>query len=270
MHRHKRLLADLSGAGGAAAPPRACGQERKGLTAMRLATLLVVALALPLPVAAQQAGHGPHGAHGAMPRSAQMNRDWSGRDPDVAAWAERFESPDREVIANRAQIVAAMGLRPGSVVADIGAGTGAFLKAISDIIGPGGHLFAVDISPAFVVYMSDRVASESLPNVSVVLSQIQDPTLPPAALDSVVTINTFHHFEAPEAMLAHIREALKPGGELVIVDFDLKPDQQRHRDVVALDRSGHVRLLEANGFRFTQDVAIPGLKENFVLRFVRR
>ena len=142
------------------------------------------------------------------------------------------------------------------------------LAALSAAVGPQGHVLAVDISPGFVMHMSQRAAREGLGNVSAVLGRGDNPTLPAGALDAIITINTFHHFEAPDAMIAHMARALKPGGTLLLVDFDLKPDTSvERRTMTGRDKAAVIKLIEAGGFRLDQDVAIEGLKENYALRF---
>lgn len=231
--------------------------------------VLMMGLVVALPAAAQH-GHGSAHGQGATARSAELNRQWSEQVAEVASTAARFESPDREVIALREPIVAALDLSPGAAVADVGAGTGAYLKTLSEAVGPQGRVFAVDISAPFAAYMRDRAGRETLGNVTVVLSRVDDPTLPTGALDAILVVNTFHHFEAPEAMLAHFAQALKPGGQLAIVDFDVAHDAGGHRhEVMQLDRQGHVGLIEAAGFRLVEDVQVPGMSENFMLRFGR-
>lgn len=167
--------------------------------------------------------------------------------------------------------MAALRLQPGQKIADVGAGTGAYLAPLARAVGPDGKLFAVDIAPAFIVYMVERAKAEGLANVSVILGRADSPTLPAGALDAIVSINTFHHFEAPDAMLEELHRALKPGGQLAIVDFDRDSagvtDQQR--TMAPLDKAGHIRLIEAQGFRLVEDVTIPGLRQNFMLRFER-
>ncbi|WP_194744794.1 class I SAM-dependent methyltransferase [Thermaurantiacus tibetensis] len=233
--------------------------------------LAALALASAAPAVAQHAGHAPGASHAPASHAEEMNQRWLAPDLDAAAWARRFEDPGRDVIANREAIVTALGLRPGQAVADVGAGTGAFLGALARAVGPEGRVYAVDISPGFAAFMAERAAREGLANVTVILGRADDPTLPPAALDAVLTVNTFHHFEAPEAMLGHLRRALKPGGQLVVVDFD--PARRRAGQgagMDALDKASLVRLVEAHGFRLAEDVPLPTLRENHMLRFTRR
>jgi predicted methyltransferase len=234
----------------------------------KMAAALAAALAISGAALAQhQAGH--QSGHGSR-HAAEMNAVWTAPTLDVARWEQQFENPARDVIANRAAIVAAAGLKPGDRVADVGAGTGAYLAALSAAVGPQGHVLAVDISPGFVMHMSQRAAREGLGNVSAVLGRGDNPTLPAGALDAIITVNTFHHFEAPEAMIGHMARALKPGGTLLLVDFDMTPDTSaERRAMTGRDKAAVIKLVEAGGFRLDQDVPIASLKENYVLRFRR-
>ncbi len=231
--------------------------------------LLLVALLLAAsgpPAAGQPQAGQPHGPSHAL----EMNRRWLAPDVDVEAWARRFEDPAREVIASRPAIVSALRLAPGQTVADIGAGTGAFLRPLSEAVGPQGRVLAVDISAPFAAFMAARAGREGLSNVTVIVGRGDDPTLGPDSVDAVLTVNTFHHFEAPEAMLAAIRRALRPGGQLAVVDFDRgRAGAGRGPAGMALDRAEIVRLAEAAGFRLIEEVPIPTLRSNVMLRFRR-
>ena len=207
--------------------------------------------------------------HGSS-HAAEMNAVWTAPKLDVARWEQQFEDPARDVIANRGAIVTATGLKPGDRVADVGAGTGAYLAALSSAVGPDGHVFAVDISPGFVMHMSQRAARDGLDNVSAVLGRGDNPTLPAGALDAIISVNTFHHFEAPEAMIAHMARALKPGGTLMLVDFDITEDTGAQRTAMTgRGKAAVVAMIEAGGFQLDQDVPIPTLEENYALRFRR-
>jgi cyclopropane fatty-acyl-phospholipid synthase-like methyltransferase len=232
-------------------------------------TLVIAAvLGAAAPAPAQ---HAHHAGAPAPSHAVEMNQRWAAPDVDVADWVARFEAPGRDVIANRDAIVAALCLRPGQMVADVGAGTGAYLAPLARAVGPDGQLFAVDISAAFVAHMAARAGKEGLANVSVILGRTDSPTLPAGALDTIVSVNSFHHFEAPEAMLKALHRALKPGGQLAIVDFDRQSADTTapQREMAPLDKAGHIRLIEAHGFRLVEDVAIPSLRQNFMLRFVK-
>lgn len=221
---------------------------------------------LALLAAVQPASAAPPQSHG-----VQMNERWVADDMEVAQWVRQFEDPKRDVIAHRPAVVAALGLRPGQAVADVGAGTGAYLAALSTAVGPTGRVIAVDISPGFVAHMNARAKAEGLANVSAQLGAAAGPGLPDESQDTIISVNTFHHFADAAAMLAAIRRALKPGGQLAIVDFDRNaPGATDHqRKMAADDKAGYIRTIEAAGFRLVEDVTSTGLTQNFMLRFER-
>lgn len=230
----------------------------------RLAGLGMLAL-LAASAAAQ------HGPAAGPSHAVEMNAKWTGSDVAVAQWVQRFEDPERDVIANRERVVAALQLRPGQAVADVGAGTGAYLSALSKSVGPTGRVVGTDISPAFVAHMAARASADGLANVSAKLGTPGGTGLPDASQDVILSVNTFHHFADPAAMLADMRRALKPGGQLAIVDFDRdSPKATDHqREMAPMDKADHVRMIEAAGFRLLEDVQGTGLQQNFLLRFAR-
>ena len=220
--------------------------------------------------AAQHAGHEPQGA--APSQAVGMNAKWTEADVDVAQWARRFEDPGRDVIVHRQAVVKALQLQPGQAVADVGAGTGAYLAALSRAVGPRGKVTGVDISPAFVAHMAARARAEGLANVTTQTGTETSTGLAPASQDVILSVNTFHHFADPQAMLADLHRALKVGGQLAIVDFDRDaPAATDHeRGMATLDKAGYIRTIEAAGFRLLEDVTTAGLTQNFLLRFERR
>ena len=145
------------------------------------------------------------------------------KNPDIGYWRGIFESDRREIYANRFEILAALALQPGMVVADIGAGTGFFALMFAEAVGPEGHVYAVDISSDFVAAIEKRAAAAALGNVTGVVNGPRDVNLRPASIDLAFISDTYHHFEYPRDILRALHEALKPGGEVVIVDFRRVP-----------------------------------------------
>ena len=141
-------------------------------------------------------------------------------DTDVARWNRSFENERREVYVKRMEIVAASGVKPGMTVADIGAGTGLFTMLFSDAVKPGGSVYAVDISPAFVEYIQETAKKRRVRNVTAILSDGTDTQLPEGSVDLAYLSDVYHHFERPAETLASIRKALKPGGRMVVVDYE--------------------------------------------------
>ena len=200
-----------------------------------------------------------------------VNAEYLKPDLNVTQWVERFEREGREIYDHRNAIVAAARLRPGMVMADIGAGTGLFTPWFSRAVGPKGKVFAVDIVPAFLDRIKERAASEGLANVQTVLCTERSVELPPNSIDLAFICDVYHHFEFPQATLATLHKALKPGGEIVLIDFKRIPGESS--DFVM----GHVR---AGQDVFESEVIAAGfekvgeakdvLKENYFVRFRKK
>ncbi|MBK8099923.1 MAG: methyltransferase domain-containing protein [Planctomycetes bacterium] len=200
-----------------------------------------------------------------------INQDYLADDLDVARFENRFEVESREVFTQRAKILAACGLRTGMHVADIGAGTGLFTLLMASRLGESGKVYAVDIAPKFVEHIEQRAAERKLGNIRGVVCGERDVNLPAASIDLAFVCDTYHHFEYPMSTLATIHAALRPGGELVIVDFIREPGQSRQwiLDHVRAGRDVVRQEIEAAGFTFVRQEPTPFLQENYLLRFVR-
>jgi len=228
--------------------------------------LALLPLALPAAARAQTA---PPPAD--APAAHEINRDFLDPTLDPDAWVAKFEIESREVFAAREAILAAVGLRPGDRIADVGSGTGLYLRAFSEAVGAEGRVWAVDISPRLVDFIERRVTEENLGNVAVVRSAADSTRLPPGAATHAFVCDAYHHFVDWPAMLASIRQALVPGGTLVVVDFDRVPGKSREW-LLSHVRAGKAtvtdEIVEA-GFEFVDEPSIDGFEENYLLRFRR-
>ncbi len=192
-------------------------------------------------------------------------------DPDVEAFAERFEVESREVFARRHAIVAACQLQPGQVVADIGAGTGLFTRLFSAAVGKEGRVIAVDISQKFLDLIQARSREQNQSNVETVLAAADSVRLPADSVDLAFICDTYHHFEFPQKTMASLHRALKPGGRVVLIDFQRIPGTSS--DWVL----GHVRagqeVFEAEiiqaGFRKVREET-DLLQENYFVVFEKQ
>lgn len=135
-------------------------------------------------------------------------------------WARVFDDPARDRWQKPDEVVAALALAPDATVADIGAGTGYFAVRLARAV-PKGRVYAVDIEPDMVRYLGERAKRESLPNVRPVLGKPDDPSLP-EPVDRVLIVDTYHHISDRVAYFGRLRERLKPGGAVAIVDFTLE------------------------------------------------
>lgn len=196
------------------------------------------------------------------------------RDPnlDVQVWVDRWESESREIHASRAAIVDALDLKVGMRIADIGAGTGLFIQPFAQAVGKEGRVFALDISPAFVLHMQKRVTDLGLQNVEIILSQPDSTELSAASVDVAFVCDTYHHFDDPAPMLRSIRQALRDGGQMIVIDFERIPGQSREwvLNHVRAGKDVFRKEIEQAGFTFRGEVKIDGFQENYLLRFAKR
>jgi predicted methyltransferase len=197
----------------------------------------------------------------------EANREYLSPDLDVQAWVQRFERAGRDIYDHRHELVTIAGVRPGVRVADLGAGTGLFSRLFARAVGPTGVVYAVDIAPRFLEHIQRTARAQGLGNISTILGDARSTNLPPASVDVAFLCDVYHHFEYPRAMLASIRKALRPGGRLVLVDFERIPGKSAAWvfDHVRADKETFVREIEAAGF-VRQD-EVPLLRENYVVRF---
>lgn len=135
-------------------------------------------------------------------------------------WARTFDDPARDQWQKPHEVIQALRLAPDAAVADIGAGTGYFAARLAHM-APKGRVFAVDIEPDMVRYLAERAQREKVPNLQAVLGKPDDPRLP-EKVDRVLLVDTYHHIDDRVAYFRRLREQLKPGGEVAIVDFTLE------------------------------------------------
>jgi ubiquinone/menaquinone biosynthesis C-methylase UbiE len=133
-----------------------------------------------------------------------------------AAWLDR---PERAAEEEPERALDALELEPGMTVADIGSGTGYFTVRLARRVGPEGRVYANDLQPEMQSLLRERLRRESITNVTLVLGAMDDPRLPKAALDLVLMVDVYHEFSQPQAMLRRVRETLKPGGRLVLLEY---------------------------------------------------
>jgi predicted methyltransferase len=236
-----------------------------GFRALVLCPMATVALVDHVS-AQTQAPAGPRSLPGTDAPST-INRQF--RNPDAVDWSKRFESESREVFNRREAIVKAIGLKPGMTVADIGAGTGLFTRLFADRVGPGGKVYAVDISPAFLAHIDAEAKRRDQPQIETLQGTQHSTNLPADSIDLAYLCDTYHHIEHPEHVLASIRRALRPGGRLVVIDFDRREGistdfMLKH---IRADKARFLAEIRAAGFEPVAVPASPRLAENFFAAF---
>jgi ubiquinone/menaquinone biosynthesis C-methylase UbiE len=172
------------------------------------------------------------------------------------AVAAGLEAPDREQRQKPQDLVRAMGLRPGMTVADVGTGVGYMLPFLSRTVGAVGQVIAEDIFDDYLAAAKIRATNQQLTNVTFVKGTDRDPSLPEGAVDEVLILDAYHHFDYPQAMLAGVHKALKPNGRLVIVEYYKTPAAMPNGDAVnhiRLNKPDVIREIEANRFRLVSE-----------------
>ena len=186
--------------------------------------------------------------------------------------ARGMTDPGRDRQQKPRELVASLAIAPGMVVADVGTGPGYMLPFLSEAVGPRGRVLAEDIFPDFLEAVTRRAQSGHLANVTAVLGTETDPRLAARSLDLAFLLDAYHHFNYPEPMLAHLREALKDSGRLVVVDYYRRRDAMPGNDAlehIRVDQPQVIGEIEASGFRLvSKRDHIPD--RQYVLEFRKR
>ena len=183
----------------------------------RIPALLLLILAL-----ACKAPHAPAPAETPAPQQRVPAPVMSAHGAD---WLER---PAREREERPQLVLDAMQLREGDAVAEIGAGTGYFARRIARAVGPRGVVYANDIQSEMLDLMRTYAAREKLTNIRPILGTEADPKLPANTLDWILLVDVYHEFQQPQPMLARMREALKPTGRVMLVEYRGDGTTARH------------------------------------------
>ena len=183
-------------------------------------------------------------------------------------WTQKFETESREIFSQRARIIEHLNLKPGMQVADVGAGTGLFTLPFATAVGKTGKVYAVEIAQNFLDHISARAKKVDLTNVEPILCTSHSVGLPDGSIDLAFICDVYHHFEFPQDSMASLFKAMKPGGEVVLIDFKRIPG--RSSEFVM----GHVRAgqevfeaeIKAAGFEKASEVNNV-LLENYFVKF---
>lgn len=166
--------------------------------------------------------------------------------------AQSLSSPGRDARQKPEELVRAMELQPGMVVADVGTGPGYMLPFLSRAVGEKGRVVAEDIEDDFLAKARKKAESDKLGNVSFIKGTETDPMLPQGGVDVALALDSYHHYDYPEKMLAGIRKGLKPGGKLVLVEYYKRKNAMpngRALEHIRLDAPDVIHEIESNGFQ---------------------
>ncbi len=187
---------------------------------------------------------------------------------DSKAYIAMLEDPKRDSYQKPHEVVMALGLKEGEVIADIGAGSGYFSFRFAHHLGDNGRVYAVDINPDMIVHMNRRIRDLNLKNVSTILAAPDDPLLPNASIDRFFICDTWHHIDNQPQYLALLKNMLKPGGQVIMIDFHKKELPVGPPVGMKIAKEDLIRQMEANGFSLMKEHTF--LPYQYFLVFVTR
>jgi ubiquinone/menaquinone biosynthesis C-methylase UbiE len=191
-----------------------------------------------------------------------------------AASVKIFEGEGREKYQRPDEVIRHLELQPGTVVCEVGAGTGYFTPFLSKAVGKTGKVYAEDPQAEFLEVLRQKTAKQGLANVEIVQGTYTDTRLPDGVCDVTFVLDAYHHFEWPKRMLEAMRGDTKPGGRLVIVDWYRRQNEPFDRwgidamKHLRLDLDGVVEEISAHGWRHAETRRF--LEHQFFAVFTRR
>lgn len=190
-----------------------------------LTTIAMVVVCVPSLCGCHRSN--PRGAKSApAPQPAHSGKAHHG-SRDIGDYIRRMESADRAAWQKPDEVIAALNLRPGERIADVGCGPGYFTLLLAEAVGPTGKVWAIDVKAEMLDRLREHIAKRELSNIEPQLVPENDPRLTPGQVDTVFIVNTYHHFSYRPVYVSKLRRALAPGGRIVIIDFIPKSREQR-------------------------------------------
>ena len=207
---------------------------------MKLSLLLILLMALLSAVQAQDAvkrdDHQMHGLHN-----------------DPKAYIGALEDPKRDAYQKPHEVIHALNLKSGEVIADIGAGSGYFTFHLARHVGDKGKVYAVDVSPEMILHINRRIRELKANNVVTVLADPDDPLLPDRSVNRFFFSDSWHHIENQSKYLSLMKRMLKPGGAVVMIDFHKKELPVGPPMNMKIAREDLIKQLDSNGYRLTKE-----------------
>ena len=219
------------------------------LTAAGLFAAVFLGLILVTPVAAQH-GHRPD----------QM--------PNVMEYLDRLDRSERDQEQKPAEVVKALGLKPGMSIADLGAGSGYFTHRFVEAVTENGKVYAIDVEPEALKYVEERLAHMHRPyTADFILARPDNPKLPVESVDLIFICNTYHHLEDRSTYFRNVKSALKPGGRIAIIDYyhDARSGELGFPKKHLIPRDAVIEELTAAGYKLIKEETF--LPKQYFLEF---
>jgi predicted methyltransferase len=180
-----------------------------------------------------------------------------------AGWLER---PERENEEAPSKALDVLELKPGMIVADIGAGSGYYTSRIAKRVGPTGRVYATDIQQGMIDLLNRRIGAEGLSNVTTVLGGMDDPKLPPHSIDLAIMVDVYHELQQPQTFLQRLKETFKPGGRLVLLEFRKEDPKVPILEVHKMSVAEVTQEMEAEGFALDRVIDVLPWQHIIVLK----
>lgn len=169
---------------------------------------------------------------------------------DIHHWVERFEAPERSVWQKPAEVIAALNVRRGDRVADLGAGTGYFSVPFARAVGSKGRVYAIDLEPGMVAHIQRRVKHERAPMIVPLLGSDR-AALVPEPVDLLFICSVLHHVAQRARFLASFKASLAEGGRVAILDWQKRSKRGPPR-AMKISASTMIDEMRRAGFRLIE------------------
>jgi ubiquinone/menaquinone biosynthesis C-methylase UbiE len=183
-----------------------------------------------------------------------------------AGWLDRAEREQEEAPS---KAIEALDLKPGMVIADIGAGSGYYASRLAKKVGPTGRVYATDIQPGMIAILERRIKAEGLANVTPLLGAGDDPSLPPQSIDLAIMVDVYHELQQPQLFLQRLKTAFKPGGRLVLLEFRKEDPKIPIFEVHKMSVAEVKQELEAEGYALDRVIDVLPWQHIIVLRTMK-
>jgi arsenite methyltransferase len=172
---------------------------------------------------------------------------------DPKSYISSLEDPKRDAYQKPHEVMMALNLKPGEVIADIGAGSGYFTSRLTHTDGAHGKVYALEVSPDMILHINRRIRDLKATNVVTILADPDDPLLAEQSINRFFICDVWHHVENPSKYLATMKKMLKPRGEVVMIDFHKKELPVGPPPQMKIAREDLIKQMESNGFRLAKE-----------------
>jgi len=185
-------------------------------------------------------------------QAPQSHQEMHRLHSDPKAYIAALEDPKRDAYQKPHEVMEALAIKEGEIIADIGAGSGYFTLRLAHHVGANGRVYAVDVSPDMIRHLNGRVRDMGALNVSTILAPPNDPLLP-QPVDRFLIVDVWHHVEDQAGYLALMKKGLKPGGQVVMIDFQKKELPVGPPVDMKISREDLLKQMQAAGFRLVKE-----------------